>query len=546
MPVDDGVSNPSTTRPFAEVLEARLSRRAVMVGGLATAAATFFASSGIAEAGADAVHGGGHHHRRRRQRRPLVGFAPVLNADAPAGKDVPTISSDYQYDVIIPWGSPLRPGGPDIDGGRPGSEAEALQQIGIGHDGMWFFPTDHKRDRGILCINHEFGTNFHVLGYDDNGPAKDLDAVRISQAVHGVSVVEIKKIRGEWRAVRSRRSRRITPNTSVEFDGPVAGSEYLHTPAGNAPAGTVNNCANGYTPWGTYLTCEENFNGYFGWNDPMYEPTKAQQRYGFADVGFGYGWHLHDERWDLSNPEYANEENRFGWIVEIDPMRPQAAPVKHTALGRVKHEGIALAEGEGGRIVGYMGDDERFDYIYKFVSSGNWKSMRKRGRSPLSDGTLYVARFNDDGTGDWLELSPHNPALAHKTLAWILVHTRLAADIVGATPMDRPEWTTVAPNGDVYCTLTNNSRRTVADAANPQAPNPNGHIVKWRDHDRHVGNVVRMGHLRPGRARHLRDRLQLRVPRRPVGRPRRAPVHRDRRRPARHEQSAPRGRHRDR
>jgi secreted PhoX family phosphatase len=482
--VDDGISNPSTNRPFEDVLAARISRRTVMAGGLATAAVAFFGPSAVAHAGRGGQPG---PNFPRPGKRPLIGFAPVLNAAAPEGKPVPTISDDYEYDILIPWGSPLQPGGPDIAGGRPASEAEALQQIGIGHDGMWFFPLDRRGDRGILCINHEFGGNAHVLG--DGAPAATLEAARISQAVHGVSVVEIRKRRGTWEAVGSRRNRRITPNTPVVFDGPVAGSALLATPSGNPAAGTVNNCANGYTPWGTYLTCEENFNGYFGWNDAAYAPTAEQARYGFGSGGFGYGWHLHEGRWDLSNPDFTNEEHRFGWVVEIDPMRPDAPPVKHTALGRVKHEGIATTVGRGGRLVGYMGDDERFDYIYKFVSSGNWRSMRARGINPLSDGTLYVARFDDDGTGEWLELSPRNPALSGWSMERILVFTRLAADAVGATPMDRPEWTTVAPNGDVYCTLTNNSRRTVADAANPLAPNPNGHIIRWRDADRHVGTT---------------------------------------------------------
>ncbi len=184
-----------------------------------------------------------------------------------------------------------------------------------------------------------------------------------------------------------------------------------------------------------------------------------------------------------------NEENRFGWIVEIDPMDAAQVPVKRTALGRVKHEGIALTVGKGGRVVGYMGDDQRFDYIYRFVSDRNWRTMREEGVSPLDEGKLYVARFNENGTGDWLELTIENPALAERfsSQAEVLVYTRLAADILGATPMDRPEWTTVAPNQDVYCTLTNNSRRTEADAANPLAPNADGHIIRWRDTAFHTG-----------------------------------------------------------
>ena len=488
MTVDDGISNPSTNRPFQDVLATNLSRRKALIGGSATAAIAFFGASTVAEAGtAPAKGGNGNGHGKGRQHGrfldSLIGFAACPNPGGPN----PTISDDYQYDIIIPWGSPLQPGGPDIDGGRPTTEAEALQQIGMGHDGMHFFPMRNRNDHGLLCINHEYGDNTTVLG---KGFPEDLEDVRISQAIHGAAVIELKRHRGAWQRVRSNYNRRVTANTAVVFDGPVAGHPLLDNPAGNVPAGTVNNCANGSTPWGTYLTCEENFNGYFGATGP-FTPSARQARYGLSAGGFGYGWHVFDPRWDLTNPEYVNEANRFGWIVEIDPMNPTAPPVKHTALGRFKHEGIAVTTGRGGRIVGYMGDDERFDYIYKFVSAANWRSMRARGKSPLSEGRLYVARFDDDGTGVWLELTIGNPVLAAEFAdqAEVLTYARRAADLLGATPMDRPEWTSVAPNGDVYCTLTNNTARSVPDAANPLAPNPDGHIIRWRDRDQHVGTT---------------------------------------------------------
>ena len=356
---------------------------------------------------------------------------------------------------------------------------------------------------GMLCINHEFGINSHVLdkGVASNGEEnqpESLEEVRTSQHAHGVSVVEIKKRYGKWRQIKSERARRIHVNTPVRFSGPVAGSELLATPNGNIPLGTVNNCANGFTPWGTYLTCEENFNGYFGATNTnsAWTPTPEQERYGFSETGFGYGWEKFDQRFDLSDSDYKNEENRFGWIVEIDPMDATQTPVKRTALGRMKHEGIALTIGMDGRVVGYMGDDQRFDYIYKFVSDDNWRWMLSEGRSPLDHGKLYVARFNEDGTGDWLELTIDNPNLAARfsSQAEILTYARIAADIVGATPMDRPEWTTVAPDGTVYCTLTNNSRRGTEgnpgpDAANPLGPNESGHIIRWIDSDQHVGII---------------------------------------------------------
>ncbi len=469
---DEDIRNTSGNRPFQDILQARLSRRDVLMGGLATAATTFFAGSGGVLA-APGVQG---------NRGRLLGFAPALNDD----DAVPQISADYEYQVMIPWGTPLDPSAglaPFADV-YPLSAEEQEQRIGIGHDGMYYFPIGGSSEHGVLCINHEFGTNAVVLGKND---PESLDEVRSSQAAHGVSVVEIANNGGTWEPVVSDKSRRITVNTPVEFSGPVAGHPLLENAADNAPAGTVNNCANGFTPWGTYLTCEENFNGYFGASGEFSTPER--DRYGFSSGGFGYGWFRFDERFDLSNPDYANEANRFGWVVEIDPMDPDRKPVKRTALGRVKHEGVALTIGKGGRAVAYMGDDQRFDYIYKFVSDGNWEEMVARGISPLDVGRLYVARFNENGTGDWLELTIENPDLAARfeDQAEVLTFARIAADILGATPMDRPEWTTVAPNGDVFCTLTNNSRRTEPDAANPEAPNSDGHIIRWHDSAQHTG-----------------------------------------------------------
>lgn len=476
---DDEICNKSGNRPFRDIVQVQLSRRTVLAGGLAAASTTFIASPGQAT---------GFFGRRRG---PRIDFEPVPVTEG--NGPIPTISSDYEYQVLIPWGTPLQPDGPAFS--YPPTAADQEQQIGIGHDGMTFFPLKgHSRGRfffgkrqnhGMLAINHEFGTNPHVLG---KALPESLDDVRTSQHAHGVSVVEIKETKGVWETVKSNRSRRIHVNTPMAFSGPVAGHAILENAAGNEPAGTVNNCSNGKTPWGTYLTCEENFNGYFGATGD-WTATKEQARYGFSATGFDYGWHEFDPRFDLSNADYANECNRFGWVVEIDPMNASKTPVKRTALGRVKHEGAAVVEGRGGRIVVYMGDDQRFDYIYKFVSERSWQHMFRRGKHPLDHGKLYVAKFNEDGTGEWLELTIDNPELAARFAdqAELLTYTRIAADIVGATPMDRPEWTTVAPNGDVYCTLTNNSNRTETGPGSPLAPNPDGHIIKWRDSRQHTG-----------------------------------------------------------
>ncbi|MEX2123839.1 MAG: PhoX family phosphatase [Woeseia sp.] len=493
MAYDDGTSNRSRNRSFPEILQARKSRRAVLIGGLATATSAFFAG-GMALAKNNPA-GPAAWSANRAKRRSLIDFAPV---DIAGGSGPwPAISANYEWDVLIPWGDPLQPGGPTFE--WPPTAAAQAEQIGIGHDGMWFFPF-HKKDsagrrfdsnkHGLLAVNNEFGTNFHILG---KAEPESLADVRVSQHAHGVTIVELKKNGSKWQTVKSSYSRRIHGNTPVTFSGPAAGHALLQTINGNIPLGTINNCAHGVTPWGTYLTCEENFDDYFGASNLIntWTPTLSQQRYGFGIDGGGYGWHRFDRRFDLSDPEYANEENRFGWVVEIDPMNPTQVPVKRTALGRSKHEGATVTVGRGGRVVVYLGDDENFEYIYKFVSADNWKAMRARGESPLDHGTLYVARFNDDGSGEWLELSMNISDVASAFLdsGELLVNVRTAADIVGATPMDRPEWIATAPNGDLYCTLTNNSARTTADAANPLAPNADGHIIRWRDADQHVGTT---------------------------------------------------------
>ena len=478
-------TNKSGNTPFSEVVLDSLSRREVMRGSLAAAVAAMFTPKDLLAApggkkgkAAKSAAGGG-----------LVNFAPVtrdIYAANSFGGTVPVISDDYTFQPLIPWGTPINATVAEYTGDpntRPTS-MEQENQIGIGHDGMWLFPEGgNSNSDGMLCINHEFGRNSHILG---KGFPESLEDVRLSQAGHGVSVVRVAAdSNGMWDLKFDSRNRRITVNTPVEFDGPVAGTEYLENAAGNEPLGTVNNCGNGFTPWGTYLTCEENFNGYFGSNDPDFEPLNEKQaRYGFTANGFGYGWHVFDERFDLSNPLYANEYNRFGWIVEIDPQDPNKKPVKHTALGNFKHEAIAIRVTKTGKVHCYMGDDQRFDYCYKFVSKKPWKVAVRQGVSPLAEGTLYVARFNADGTGDWLELSMNNPVLAERfaNQAELLLNTRIAADIVGATPMDRPEWTTIDADGDsVFWTLTNNSRRTEANVANPEAPNNDGHIIKTRD-----------------------------------------------------------------
>jgi secreted PhoX family phosphatase len=476
--MEEEFSNHSDNRTFEDVLSVHMSRRSVIVGGFATAAIAFF---GASTASAKSPKAQIADATRRVAKSPKIGFTSIpLQSSA-----MPTIAPEYTYSVLAPWREKLDGSGKSFD--IIGFTAEEQEKsVGIGHDGMWYYGDDKS---GLLCLNHEYGLTPHIMG---KTVPQSLDEVRLLQAAHGMSVIMIENSAKGWKIAKSDKNRRITANSPATFSGPAAKSALLKNPANNPFQGTVNNCANGHTPWGTYLTCEENFNGYFGANSTSWKASTELARYGFTAGGFGYDWHKFDARFDLSNPEYVNESNRFGWVVEVDPNDPKSKMVKRTALGRVKHEGADVVEGKNGRVVVYMGDDERFDYIYKFVSKQPWKKAIAAGKSPLDEGTLYVAKFNDDGTGQWLELTTANPALAGWTIDRILVHTRLAADLVGATKMDRPEWITTGPDGYQYATLTNNTQRgttgkAAVDKANPTAVNTFGHIVRFKDADESVG-----------------------------------------------------------
>ena len=475
--MEEEFSNHSDNQTFEEVLNGYMSRRQLIVGGVAGAALMFMGGSKVSALDAKPASGAA------LAKRAKIGFTSIpLQSSA-----MPTIAPEYEYSVLTPWREKLDGSGKSFDYAGFTADNQALS-VGIGHDGMHYFGDNKK---GMLCINHEYGTTPHIMG---KAVPTSLDEVKLSQTAHGVSVLMIENTKTGWKLAKSAKNRRIHGNTPMKFSGPAAKSELLVNAAGNPVLGTLNNCANGYTPWGTYLTCEENFNGYFGTNDKAWKANTEQARYGVSAAGFGYEWHKFDARFDLSNTSYANEINRFGWVVEIDPNNPKSVPVKRTALGRVKHEGATFVEGKDGRAVVYMGDDERFDYVYKFVSKDSWKKMIAAGKSPLDEGTLYAAKYLDNGTGEWLELSPKNPLLAGWKMDYILVNTRLAADAVGATKMDRPEWIAASPKGELYVTLTNNSQRGTSgkagvNSANPTAVNSNGHIIRWKDADKHVGKT---------------------------------------------------------
>ncbi|PUA44986.1 transcriptional initiation protein Tat [Pseudomonas protegens] len=424
----------------------------------------------------------------------LLGFTGI----AAATSDSITLPPGYQSSVLISWGQPLAKNGPAFDPSGNGTAQAQEVQFGDNNDGMSLFAFADDKHRALMAINNEY-TNYRYL-YPHGGQPQSAEDVRKAQASEGVSVIEVQYRNGQWQFVQgSRYNRRIHGNTPIRLSGPAAGHDLLKTaadPKGKKVLGTFQNCANGKTPWGTYLTCEENFTDCFGSSNPEQKFDAAQKRYGAVVASKEINWHPHDPRFDLAkNP---NELNRHGWVVEIDPFDPQSTPVKRTALGRFKHENAALAQTRDGRAVVYMGDDERGEFIYKFISRDKINHRNpKANRDLLDHGTLYVARFdagdgNPDrpkGQGQWIELTHGKNGIDTSSgfadQGQVLIQARLAASVVQATRMDRPEWIVVSPkDGQVYCTLTNNVKRgedgQPVGGPNPREKNVYGQILRWR------------------------------------------------------------------
>jgi secreted PhoX family phosphatase len=485
----DTTTNASNNPTFTALLSQHWSRRQVVWGGLMAAGVTLADGVGLAR-----------FRRRAEASTPLFGFQSVPTSQA----DQVVVPPGYTAQVLFAWGDPVSDGPAFKPDGSNTTDEQALQ-AGMHHDALHFFPLPLGSDsstRGLLAINHEYTDDglLHVGGMEPWTAEK----VAKAQAAHGVSIIEVALEGNTWKVARpSKHARRVTSRTAMRFSGPAAGHVLLQTatdPTGTTVLGTLNNCAHGVTPWGTYLTCEENFNGYFvnasgdldGVPDAAQKARllKGQSRYGITKTGFGYRWHEHDVRFDAAR--HPHEPHRFGWVVEIDPFDPQSQPRKHTALGRFKHEGACVTLAPDTRVVVYMGDDERNEYIYKFVSEGTYAPADRAANLRLLErGTLYVARFSTDGTGEWLPLVQGQQGLdaaaGFPTQAEVVVQARAAADVVGATKMDRPEWIAVHPSTrEVYCTLTNNTARGTdkgppVDAANPRANNVYGHILRWRE-----------------------------------------------------------------
>jgi len=464
---------------FEQMIDKGLNRRGFLKGS-AAAMGLFLASAPLSRAVAAAS---GHGESK------LIGFKAVPASTA----DSFIVPEGYQARPLISWGDPILKGAPAFSESGTQNAAAQAGQFGDNTDGMSLFPL--KEDRAVLAVNNEY-TNYDYL-FAHKGEAMTADDVKKSQAAHGVSVFEIQlNTNGEWEYVPGAPlNRRITAYTEMEMTGPAAGHDRLKTaadPSGKKALGTFNNCANGQTPWGTYLTCEENFNGYFAASEET-ELSKEHKRYGLKSKDRGYQWYKHDERFDLS--KHPNEPHRFGWVVEIDPMDPTSTPKKRTALGRFKHENAALTIDNSGHVVVYLGDDERGEHLYKFVSRDRYNpDNQAANRELLAEGTLYVARFDAKdgeirGTGEWLELTHGKNGLTKENgfadQAEVMIFAREAATVVGATTMDRPEWVAVHPNNkSVCCTLTNNKHRGKKDnqpvaGPNPRAGNNYGQIVRW-------------------------------------------------------------------
>ncbi|NBD20279.1 DUF839 domain-containing protein [Aquabacterium fontiphilum] len=517
-PDNDQTINPSGNTSIRDVMAAYTGRRNFLKGSLGAAAVMTLGGFGR-----DAMA------YTTPSSSPAITFTGVPANLAATFTDKITVPAGYTAKVLIGWGDAIGRTGPAAnahwDASGAMTEAVQLTTFGAHNDGMHFFPfpavgaQGESNDRGLLVVNHEYvdpGLVHNTTSYSTDTITKAM--VDTQLAAHGVSVIEVRKNKGEMQVQRpSAFARRITGKTPCRISGPAAGHALMKTaadPSGSVVLGTLNNCAHGYTPWGTYLTCEENFNGYFGTTPAQLASaplTNLERRYGLSAGGFGYRWHEADPRFDLRAT--PNEANRFGWVVEIDPWNPNAIPVKRTALGRFKHESAGYAVGDDNTVAVYMGDDERNEYVYKFVCANKYNPRnRAANRDLLDSGTLYVARFNADGTGVWLPLvfgqNGLTPANGFSSQADVLINTRAAADRVGATMMDRPEWVAVHPTTrEVYITLTNNNRRGTSpasvnaadgsttaasarppvDASNPRRDNRYGHILRWKEANNDVG-----------------------------------------------------------
>jgi len=493
---------------FEAVLSARLSRRTVVAGAAAT----------VGLAACAQIPTG----------RKSAGQPSAFNSIAPQNLDAFTLAEGYRYNIVARWGDSLVTGTGDFDIRRLAADdwldrsaiANQERQFGTNADAVAYFPQSTGRAaRGLVCVNHEY-VNGELIwpGHRGTGMKHDaaktwLDkhpgAVAFMQAAHGVTVMQLQRDSNGWtRDLSARENRRITANTPMDIHGPARGHALMRTnadPSGTRVLGTFANCSAGKTPWGTYLTSEENVDDYFSGGQALRETGKdaalhdAYRRFPLREHGF-YFWNHQDPRFDARVEPH--EPLRFGWMVEIDPHDPKSIPRKRTSLGRFQHEGANTIVGKSGHVVAYMGDDEKFEYIYKFVTRDRFDPKNPAANRDLLDhGTLYCARYDADGNGEWLPLvhdenGPLNSRAGFASQADVVIKVRAAADLLGATPMDRPE--DVEPShvtGRIYipCTKTTERGNTnetdwsgrnvdvAPSAANPRPDNKSGHIIEMAE-----------------------------------------------------------------
>ena len=491
--------NTSSEPTFADIASKQLGRRSLLVAaGTLTAAAALPVFAGCTPG-----------QQRNGTKPPETSAAPpgglAFDPIDPVsdGVDALVIPAGYRWTPILRWGDPLFDKSPPFDPTSPSAHAQELQ-FGYNNDFLAIIVMDQVGRSALLCCNHEF-TNREIMFPPPQSAAEEREALKATMAAQGLSVVELERsaTRQPWRYVRgAARNRRVTARTPFAMTGPAAGSRLLKTgddPSGRRVIGTFGNCSGGTTPWGTVLSGEENFHHYFVAD----RTAVGSERYGLRNKPSVYGWEAVDPRFDATKSDYAAEPHRFGYIIEIDPYDPTSTPRKHTALGRFKHEAANIRIDADGAVAAYMGDDERFEYLYKFVAKkkyrpGNSAAARRHNMRLLTEGDLYVARFsgsqrpgNDNlGQGAWIPLTLNGesavPGMTHDE---VLVFTRMAADRVKATPMDRCEDVQPSPQtGKVYVACTNNRDRGLdgevgPDAANPRERNKNGHVIEITERD---------------------------------------------------------------
>jgi len=510
MDIDDIPVNPSTNPWLSDVIA---NRRNLLKGGLGLALGGFLGGSlsGCAKTN-ETIHEATSPLVPLKNVSPKIGFTSVAIQHA-VDFDRVLVADGYAARAFFSWGDEVVAGAVPWKADASNTWQEQQLQAGQNHDGMAYFPfADAPNEHGLLVINHEY-TNPTL---HPNGPTETRDAQGVlhrpehevlkEQAAHGVSVIEIKRDQeNQWQRVKnSLFNRRLTANTPMGIAGPAAGTEHLKTaqdPTGTRVLGTLNNCSMGKTPWGTYLICEENWNNYFVNRDSAdWQQRVSHKRYGISNGvnSSKYYWETVDPRFDATPTDkqyfkgFVNEPNRFGWVVEFDPFNPDSLPQKRTALGRYARECATVMVGDDGEVAIYSGDDTRGEYIYKFVAQERFDKTNPKTKSDFLDkGILYVALFHADGRGEWLPLVWGERGLTARNgfmnQADVLINARAAADILGATPMDRPEWVAVDPRTrELYVTLTNNIERGIKvdqplDTANSRKENHHGQILRWAE-----------------------------------------------------------------